>query len=188
MGWHKETQRLVFWCPSLPHSLQLSLPETLKLLPGQANYIEVTAYNGAGLVATTPLKITVDNFGTTTAPRPRMFVLALGVDTYRMKEYRLSFAAHDALSSAKALALVGNNLFDEVRPTTLTETQVNEADIAKAVDAIARGAKPDDVFVLFLGGRGKSIAGRYYYYPQTLDFAVGHTVDANGIGQDEWES
>jgi WD40 repeat protein len=162
--------------------------ETLKLLPGQANQIEVTAYNGSGLVATTPLKITVDNFGTTTAPRPRMFVLAVGVDTYRMKDYRLSFAAHDALSFAKALAVVGASLFDEVRPITLTETQVNEADIAKAFDAIARQAKPNDVFVLFLGGHGKSIAGRYYYYPQTIDFAVGHTVETNGIGQDKWES
>ena len=36
---------------------------------------------------------------------------------------------------------------------------------------MAREARPEDVFVLFLGGHGKSIAGHYYYYPQTIEFS-----------------
>ena len=30
---------------------------------------------------------------------------------------------------------------------------------------------------------GKSIEGKYYYYPQTLDFSAGQTVVKHGIGQ-----
>jgi hypothetical protein len=162
--------------------------ETLKLVPGQANAVEVTAYNHAGLVATPPFKITVDPFGATTTARPRMFVLALGVNKYRMKDYQLTYAASDATTFARALTVVGSSLFTEVKTTVLTDEEVNEAAITSAVDGIARSAKPDDVFLLFLGGHGKSIAGRYYYYPQTLDFSAHQSVEQNGLGQDKWEA
>jgi uncharacterized caspase-like protein len=59
--------------------------------------------------------------------------------------------------------------------------------IAAAFDRISAEAKPSDVFVLFLSGHGKSIAGRYYYYPQNLDFAAGQNVEQHGIGQDLWQ-
>lgn len=162
--------------------------ETLKLVPGQKNIIEVVAYNRAGLLATSPLKIIVDKFGVTTKGRPRMFVLALGVDNYRMKSYRLSYAAHDARTISKALKVAGGGLFSDVHTTTLTNDEVNANDISAAINDISDQIEPQDVFVLFLGGHGKSIAGRYYYYPQTLDFAAGQTVEQHGIGQDQWEA
>lgn len=162
--------------------------ETLKLVPGQVNDIEVTAYNGTRLVATPPFKIIVDKFGISTTERPRMFVLALGINKYRMKEYQLSYAASDATSLAKALSMVGSSLFSKVTTKALIDEQVSEAGIAGAIDQIAREAKPEDVFVLFLGGHGKSIAGRYYCYPQTLDFAAGQAVEQHAIGQDKWEA
>jgi uncharacterized caspase-like protein len=162
--------------------------ETLRLVPGQANEIEVTAYNRAGLVATPPFKITIDQFGATTAERPRMFVLALGVNKYRMKDYQLSYAVTDATTFARALTVVGSTLFAEVKTIALTDEQVTEAGISSAIDNIASAAKPQDVFVLFLGGHGSSIAGRYYYYPQTLDFAAHQSVQQNAIGQDKWEA
>jgi hypothetical protein len=164
------------------------ISETLKLVPGQANVVEVTAYNQAGLVATPPFKITVDKFGATTTARPRMFVLALGVNKYRMKDYQLTYAANDATSFAKALTVVGSSLFAEVKPTVLTDEQVSEFGITSAVEGIAREAKPEDVFVLFLGGHGKSIAGRYYYYPQTLDFSANQSIEQYGLGQNKWEA
>jgi hypothetical protein len=117
-----------------------------------------------------------------------MFVLAIGVDKYRMKEYRLSYAAHDARSFASALRVTGSGLFSDVRAKTLTDEEVSEAGVSAAIGGIAGVAQPDDVFVLFLGGHGRSIEGRYYYYPQTLDFASGHTVEGHGIGQDKWET
>jgi Caspase domain/WD domain, G-beta repeat len=164
------------------------ISETLRLVSGQTNTVDVTAYNRAGLVASLPYSITVDKFGATTTARPRMFVLALGVNKYRMKDYQLAYAAFDASSFAKALTLVGSTLFAEVKPMVLTDEQVTEGRIASEVDVIAREAKPEDVFVLFIGGHGKSIAGRYYYYPQTLDFAAHQSVEQYAIGQDKWES
>jgi hypothetical protein len=160
--------------------------ETLKLVPGQVNDIDVTAYNHANLLATPPFRISIDRFGTTTAQR-RMFVLAMGVNKYRMEGYQLSYATADATDIAEALKLVGSTLFSEVKTTVLTDAQVNEADISSAVNDISGEATTDDVFVLFVGGHGKSIGGRYYYYPQTLDFRAHQSVEQYGIGQDKWD-
>jgi hypothetical protein len=60
--------------------------------------------------------------------------------------------------------------------------------IAATFDQIAGKAKLGDVFVLYLSGHGKSVAGRYYFYPQTLDFSKGRRVEEHGIGQDAWQA
>ena len=99
-----------------------------------------------------------------------MYVLAIGVDKYRMKDYELRYAAEDADSFAKAIETVGSGLFAKVIPTVLKNDQVTATAIGKAFDQIGAGAKPSDVFVLFLGGHGKSVEGRYYYYPQNSRF------------------
>src|SRR5262245_3092508 len=36
--------------------------------------------------------------------------------------------------------------------------------------------------------RWEAIEGKYYYYPQTLDFKAGQTVERHGIGQDKWQT
>ena len=163
-----------------------TVTQTLQVDPGQTNTVEVTAYNGAGLLATPPLRITIDAFGVTTEERPRMYVLALGVNTYRMKDYQLRYAVKDAQEFAEALKVVGSTLFAEVSVMPLLNEQVNEENIAAAFDKIAAEAKPTDVFVLFVSGHGRSVAGRYYYYPQNLDFASRQTYQ-DGIGQDMWQ-
>ncbi len=94
----------------------------------------------------------------------------------------------DTLKFSKALELVGSTLFAKVETTTLTDEQVTESAIAAAFDRIGADAKPGDVFVLYLAGHGKSIEGRYYYYPQTLDFKAGQNVETHGIGQDKWQA
>ena len=44
------------------------------------------------------------------------------------------------------------------------------------------------MFVLFLGGHGSTIADRYYFLPQDLDFAANQSIESDGIGQEQWQS
>ena len=157
--------------------------------PGKDTLVEVTAYNGAGLLASLPYQIRIDKFGATTEERPRMYVLAIGVSKYRMPDYELKLAAKDATAFGSALKKVSGGLFgaDKVFVTTLLDEQVTKKGIEAAFDEIAGRAKLGDVFVLYLSGHGKSVAGRYYYYPQTLDFAHGQRVEQDGVGQDAWQ-
>ncbi len=58
--------------------------QSLTLDPTRENIISVTAYNKAGVLATLPLRYKLDRFGITPVgeARPRMFILAIGVDGY----------------------------------------------------------------------------------------------------------
>jgi hypothetical protein len=166
-----------------------ALSETFRIDPSKDNIVELTAYNGAGLLATPPFRIVVPRDGVPTAEeRPRMYVLAVGVDKYRMPDLELRYAVNDTFKFSKALELVGSALFAKVETTILANEQVTEDAIAAAFGRIGADAKTGDVFVLYLAGHGTSIEGKYYYYPQTLDFRAGQTVETHGIGQDKWQA
>jgi uncharacterized caspase-like protein len=155
--------------------------------PGKDNIVELTAYNGKGLLATPPFRITVDKWGATTEERPRMYVLAIGVDKYRIEGRELKYAVRDALEFGKALEVVGSTLFAKVEKTVLKDEEVTEAAIAAAFERIGADAKVGDAFVLYLAGHGAAPEGKYYYYPQTLDFKAGHKLETHGIGEDKWQ-
>jgi hypothetical protein len=164
-----------------------TLTETLRIDPGRDNVVELTAYIGKGLLATPPKRIVVPRIGSATAEeRPRMFVLAVGVDAYRVQSYKLKYAVNDTLKFAKALQIVGSTLFAEVKAKTLTDKQVTERAIAAEFDRIRAEAKVGDVFVLYLAGHGKAIAGKYYYFPETLEEDQG--IERHAIGQDKLEA
>src|SRR2546425_7446560 len=71
------------------------LTQGLRVDPSQQNIIDITAYNSKELLASPPFRITVDAFGVTTEERPRMHVLAIGVDAYAMKELSLRYATKE---------------------------------------------------------------------------------------------
>jgi uncharacterized caspase-like protein len=131
----------------------------------------VTAYNHKGLLASLPLQVTVDPFGVTTTERPKLHVLAAGIDKYAMKDLELRYAVKDATAFAEAMQSVGGTLFSEVKVTALYDSDVSKAKLEQAIIKLAGEVKPTDVFVLFLSGHGRSIAGKYYYLQQDLEFA-----------------
>jgi len=170
--------------PSVGNAVVAS--QIFKIDPGKDNEISVRAYNGRGLIAS-ELSMSRAAFGIGSATPARMHVLAIGVDKYRMEDYRLHYAAKDAKEFAEALRIVGEGLFASVKVNVLTDEEVSEARIGAAIDLIAIDAKPHDVFVLFLSGHGKSIEGKYYYLPQTVDFK-GQQITEGGIGQEKWQA
>jgi hypothetical protein len=117
-----------------------------------------------------------------------MHVLAIGVDKYRMPDLRLKYAVNDTVKFAKALELVGSTLFARLETTILKDEEVTESAIAAAFARIGAAARTGDVFVLYLAGHGKSIEGKYHYYPQTLDFKAGQTLATHGIGESKWQA
>jgi hypothetical protein len=164
------------------------MTQGLKVIAGQTNRVEVTAYNGAGLLASLPFKIIVDPFGVTTQERPKLYLLAIGVEKYAMKNLELNYPVKDAEDIAAALKTVGSTLFSEVRITQLHDAQANKAGIEAAFNKIAPEVRSSDVFVLFVGGHGRAIAGKYYFIQQDLDFSKGQTIEGDGIGQDLWQA
>jgi len=161
--------------------------QTLRVDTSKKNVVEVTAYNAAGLLATEPYRIEVDAFGATTEARPRMHVLAAGVSAYAQKDWSLQYAVQDARTLASTLKSVASGLYDEVKVTTLFDGAVTAAGLETAINSIAAEVQPADVFVLFIAGHGRNVAGTYYFLPQDLKFDGGRTIMSHGINQDQWQ-
>jgi hypothetical protein len=159
------------------------MSQTLTVDPTKKNEVEIIAYNSAGRLATQPFRFAIDPWGVAEKERPRMFVLAVGVDKYVKTDWQLRYAAKDASSFAAAMKLVGSPLFSEVQVKTLLDAAVTERGIAAEFERLSSIVKARDVFVLFLGGHGRSIAGEgWFYLPQDLNTDAGHTIEKNGIG------
>ena len=120
------------------------ITQGLRLDPSRPSSIEIIAYNKAGLLASLPFQIGIDASGmATAAPLPRLFVLAIGVSDYAMKEKQLKFPAKDASAFVQALQLAGTSLFTEIKPVMLLDHQANKQDIAAAFDQLRRrSARP----------------------------------------------
>ena len=165
------------------------MEQTLSFDPTQKNEVEVVAHNGKGLLATQPLSFTIDPvFGVLDKPKPRLYVLAVGVDNYLKPDWRLGNAVNDAKTIGEALKAVGGAFFGEsnVEVTPLHNEQATEAGIGSAFEELARKVQPQDVFILYLAGHGRAIAGKgpgtgWFFLPQNLDLANGQDIPHNAI-------
>ncbi len=119
------------------------MEQTLTVDPSTTNEVEIIAYNGKGLLATPPLRFKVDAWGPVLQERPRLFVLAMGVDKYARPDWQLRYAAKDASAFAEAIKAVagakvdGKALFADVQVKTLIDTQVTERSIAAEFERLA---------------------------------------------------
>ncbi|WP_247370461.1 caspase family protein [Bradyrhizobium sp. CW10] len=167
------------------------MPQALTVDPTKKNEIEIIGYNGRGWLATPPLRISVDAWGVATQERPRLFVLAMGVDNYLRPDWQLRYAAEDASAFAAALKAIGSEkvegspMFSNVELSTLLNEKVTERNIAAEFERMAAMVKARDVFVLFLGGHGRSFAGEgWFFVPQDFSLEKGHTMPKNLISHD----
>lgn len=154
--------------------------------PGQ-NVIEVVAYNAAGLLASAPRQVTVNWDGVASSEPPALHVLAVGVNDYADGRLKLNYAAADAQAFADAMKKSGAGLFSSVDVVTLLDGDVTDASLDAAFAAMGEKVKPQDVFVFFLAGHGKTIEGKYYFIPQDFRFEGEDPIRAGGIGQDRWQ-
>jgi hypothetical protein len=93
----------------------VTMEQTLTVDPSAKNEVEIIAYNGKGLLATPPLKFSIDPWGVTDEqrPRPRIFVLAAGVGQKYLKPFTpLQYAAKDAQVLAEALKAAASEKVD----------------------------------------------------------------------------
>ena len=158
--------------------------QTLRVDPTKKNLIEVTAYNGVGLLATEPYRIEIDKFGVTTEERPHMYVVAVGVSDYAKSEWHLKYAANDAQTVGDTLKSVARGLYGEPKVVPVLDKNATAKGIEAAIDSLKSEVKPSDVFVLYVAGHGRSIAGTYYFLPQDLQFEGGQTIMRGGVSQD----
>ncbi len=106
-------------------------------------------------------------------PKPRAFLVQVGVNHYQASGCDLRYAVNDAhrLHAALEQRLKARDL--DVHAVELVATNgasnATKADIRTALDAIAKQATPDDVLVLSFSGHGyTSPDGMFYVFPSDI--------------------
>jgi WD40 repeat protein len=169
-----------------PAGTPIRLKRDLALGVG-GNVIEVVAYNRANLVASLPGTVRVQGKAPEGGAKPRLMVLAAGINDYADPKLKLNFAVPDAQSLAEALTKAGEGFYDSVEVTLLRDGEVTRDGLNAAFVSLAAKIKPSDVFVFYVAGHGKTIDGRYYFGQQDIHVTDIASIAQQGIAQDEWQ-
>jgi WD40 repeat protein len=132
------------------------------LLEGE-NRIEVHAASKDGSWESEPAVIVLKHEQPT--EKAELYLVAVGVNRYAQESLNLRFAKPDAeaiaeLFQERAPALYGS---DKVHVVTVLDAQATKSGIQKAIEQVAKQAKPQDTLVVFLAGHGTTIGQRYFF-------------------------
>lgn len=164
----------------------LNLKRTFSLSPGK-NIIEAVAYNAKNSVASRPATTTVQVESTVTPTKPRLFVVAVGVNAYWDSALRLANAVTDAKALGEHLKQAGQEIYSDVVTHYMLDEQVTKQGLESMFNALADTIKSTDTLVLFLAGHGVTTEGRYYFLPQDFHYQNMESIAEHGISQTLWQ-
>jgi hypothetical protein len=103
-------------------------------------------------------------------PKPKLYVLAVGISHYKDSTLTLRYAAKDAADVATAWAAQQGGLYSEVVTRTLRDEQATREAVLDGLDWIERETTSRDVALVLLSGHGDNDAdGGYYFLPYDVD-------------------
>ena len=96
--------------------------------------------------------------------KPDLYVLSIGVSSYKHEALSLKYAAKDARDFADLFRKQKGGLYEKVYVKTLTDENVTREDIIKTMMNFLGKASYEDVVIVYLAGHGtRSTDGKYYY-------------------------
>jgi hypothetical protein len=157
--------------------------QELALDPGD-NVIEMVAYNGSNLLASLPARSTLRLDATHNLAKPKLHVLAIGIDAYRSKVFsRLHFAVRDARTFGDAIVKSAGKLYESVRVTYVIDEEATPANLEAVFEKLAGEVHQRDTFIFFASAHGYSQSGRFYLIPQDYPDALDE-ISSRAISQD----
>jgi WD40 repeat protein len=155
-----------------------------------ANFIEVVAYNSKNLIASVPATVAVTLAPVGARQPSRLFVIAVGVDSYQNKSLELKFAAADAQSVSAALELprLSSGIYDTVHIEKVINDSATLEKLSKLFERLRATMRPSDTFVLYMAGHGVTEDAQYHFIPQDDSSENHETFLAKSISQDQIQS
>jgi len=121
-------------------------------LVGGENVFKAIAIN-AQRTESLPAQLTVA-YNQAEQPLATLYILSIGVNTYRNSVLNLNFARSDASAIANAFQYGATGIFKEIKPTILLDENVTKENILSAFESIAASAQKQDMFIFFFAGHG----------------------------------
>jgi hypothetical protein len=98
---------------------------------------------------------------------PTLYLLSVGVSTYKDKNITLTYPSKDAKDFADVMSLQKGKLYKDVVVRVRTDAQATRDNIMDDLEWIQRQATQRDMVVVFMAGHGMNdtVTGNYYYLP-----------------------
>ena len=145
------------------------------------NEIRVQAFNTLQ-TASEERRVVVESTGIKNPPE--LYLLAVGVNRYRNdkdEKWKLNYAVKDAETIADIFNGQEGRLYEKVHTRVLTDTRATRESIMAELTGFLRGARRQDVAMIFMAGHGVQNRGTYYFIPHD---ANPDQPEVNGIDQD----
>ena len=105
-----------------------------------------------------------------TVPKPKLYVLAVGISRYKDPNLQLRYAAKDATDVAASWMAQQGGLYSEVVTRILRDEQATREAVLDGLDWVERETTSRDVALVLLSGHGDNDAdGNYYFLPYDVD-------------------
>jgi len=136
---------------------------TLKLEPGDRE-IEITAIGRSNAVKKIALRWAGDEAQIVPLPKPKLFVLAVGVAAYQNNIKRLNFPPKDATDFVNALQQKAKPMYDSLAVRVITDSRATLQGVIEGFDWVASLCGPNDVAMIFLSGHGTTDRRGMYHF------------------------
>ncbi len=98
--------------------------------------------------------------------KPTLYVLAIGVSDYKNPDYKLTFAAKDAMDFASFIRAQKGGLYKDVVVRTLTNADATKDKILEGLEWIQKETTSRDMAMIFLAGHGiNDNTGAFFFMP-----------------------
>lgn len=123
---------------------------SVKLIDG-LNDLKAVAVSKAN-VESDPIAMQVQFDGE--AAKTDLYILSIGINSYKNQNYNLSYAVKDAQDFSKAISKGGTELFNSIHNFALEDAKANKAEIEAIFAQLKEQVGPEDVFVFYYAGHG----------------------------------
>ncbi len=139
-------------------------------IPPRDVVLQVLAENQFGW--SEPATVSLKWKGTSAPPsgpdvlKPTLYVLAIGVSDYKNPDYKLTFAAKDAMDFASFIRAQKGGLYKDVVVRTLTNADATKDKILEGLEWIQKETTSRDMAMIFLAGHGiNDNTGAFFFMP-----------------------
>ncbi|GJQ63761.1 MAG: hypothetical protein SCALA702_28140 [Melioribacteraceae bacterium] len=133
------------------------------------NVIRIIAFNEQR-TASLPAEVTV-YYKEKKKQQPNLYILAIGIEKYKNRNYQLNYAVDDAEEFTKVLGSAAKTLFNKIIVKKIYDEKADKSNIISALEQIKKESKAEDVFVFYYSGHGimslpeKNVPSRFYFIP-----------------------
>ena len=113
---------------------------------------------------------------------PSLHVLAVGINEYRDSRLRLNYAVNDARIISDTL-VNRRWRYNPGEILVLEDEDATLSGIEQAFEHMIQAVEPNDVFVLFLSGHGRTFQGRYHFLPSEFIYENNNVLAERSVSE-----